>query len=52
MEAWKDFYPNRKDGYLLIKVTPVHLEVINYRKGISGDVVTWAPEKMEFGGRR
>ena len=47
-DAWKDFYPNRKEGYLLIKVTPLRLEVINYRMGISGDEITWAPASVDI----
>jgi general stress protein 26 len=48
-EAWRNFYPDRKESYLLIKVTPEKLEVINYRKGISGDKLTWGPSSVEFG---
>jgi general stress protein 26 len=47
-EAWKDFYPDRKENYLLIKVTPTRLEVINYNKGINGDSVTWQPAVVNF----
>ena len=47
-EAWNDFYPNRKEGYLLIKVTPSQLEVINYRWGISGNPGTWEPARVTF----
>lgn len=45
---WKDFYNNRTDGYLLIRVTPVYLELINYNKGISGDPKTWQPAVVSF----
>jgi len=38
---WKNFYKNRNEDYLLIKVTPKRLEVINYTSGITGDPVTW-----------
>lgn len=51
-EAWQNFYPDRKESYLLIKVTPVKLEVINYRKGISGDKATWGPAGVEFGRKK
>jgi general stress protein 26 len=45
---WKNFYANRTDGYLLIKVTPAFLELINYNKGISGDPKTWQPAVVRF----
>ena len=45
---WKDFYPNRTDQYLLIKVIPDYLEVVNYRLGISGDSKTWQPFRIDF----
>jgi general stress protein 26 len=45
---WKNFYANRKDGYLLIKVTPAFLELINYNQGISGDPKTWQPAMVYF----
>ncbi|MBK8290130.1 MAG: pyridoxamine 5'-phosphate oxidase family protein [Flammeovirgaceae bacterium] len=47
-EEWKNFYPDRKENYLLIKVTPARLEVINYDKGISGDSITWRPSVVNF----
>ena len=51
-EAWNDFYPNRNEGYLLIKVTTLQLEVINYRWGISGNPATWEPARIVFGGKK
>jgi len=45
---WENFYTNRTDGYLLIRVTPAYLEVINYNKGISGDPKTWQPAMVRF----
>lgn len=45
---WKNFYVNRTDAYLLIKVTPKYLELINYNRGISGDPKTWQPARVEF----
>lgn len=47
-EEWKNFYPDRQKNYLLIKVTPTRLEVINYNKGINGDSVTWQPAVVNF----
>lgn len=45
---WKDFYPNRTTQYLLIKIIPDYLEVINYKRGISGNPNTWQPAKVAF----
>lgn len=45
---WKNFYANRTDGYLLIKVTPHYMELINYNRGISGDPKTWQPAMVRF----
>jgi general stress protein 26 len=47
-DEWKIFYSNRSDGYLLIKVTPQYLELINYNRGISGDPKTWQPATVHF----
>jgi len=45
---WEDFYPNRTDGYLLIKVIPFRIEFINYKAGHAGDSITWQPEIVLF----
>jgi general stress protein 26 len=45
---WKNFYANRTDAYLLIKITPHYLELINYNRGISGDPKTWQPAMVRF----
>ncbi len=47
-KEWKKFYANRTNGYLLIKITPQYLELINYNRGISGDPKTWQPAKVQF----
>lgn len=47
-DEWKSFYTNRTDAYLLIKVTPHYLELINYNHGISGDPKTWQPAVVRF----
>ncbi len=47
-EEWVDFYPNKADDYLLIKVSPKWLEVISYGYGIQGDPVTWEPPRITF----
>lgn len=46
--GWSAFYPNRNEAYLLIKVVPVKLEVISYKRGINGDAKTWQPASFVF----
>ena len=38
---WEAFYPDRTEGYLLIKVVPKWMEVLNIPQGIMGDPTTW-----------
>ncbi len=47
-DEWEAFYPNRPEGYLLIKVSPIWMEVISYTCGIVGDPITWQPPKVLF----
>jgi len=48
-DEWKDFYPDRTRDFLLIRVTPEKLEVVNVKKGIVGDPHTWKPLSVKFG---
>ncbi len=47
-EEWRNFYANRTDAYLLIKVIPDYLELINYNRGVTGDPKTWQPVIVQF----
>ena len=47
-DDWKAFYPDRDKSYLLIKVTPERLEVVNVNKGIVGTSPTWQPLSVDF----
>ena len=47
-ETWKNFYPNYPEGYALIKVIPLWMEVISETRGILGDDKTWEPQKIIF----
>jgi general stress protein 26 len=47
-DEWKVFYPDRDKDYLLIVVKPEKLEVINVKKGITGDPNTWKPPSVSF----
>jgi PPOX class probable F420-dependent enzyme len=44
-QEWASFYrdANRGDDYMLIKVTPLRVEVLSTRLGIINDPVTWEP---------
>ena len=47
-EEWSPFYPNRNRDYLLIKVVPTRLEVVDTKKGIVGDSKSWRPPIVLF----
>ena len=47
-DDWKAFYPDRDKSYLLIKVTPERLEVVNINKGVVGVSPTWQPLSVDF----
>lgn len=51
-DEWKDFYPDRTKDFLLIRVTPEKLEVVNVKKGIVSDPHTWKPPSARFGKRK
>jgi len=47
-EVWESFYTDKKDGYLLIRISPEWMEVVSEVKGIVGDPETWQPQKVTF----
>ncbi|MFQ5637919.1 MAG: pyridoxamine 5'-phosphate oxidase family protein [bacterium] len=47
-EEWVEFYKDQKESYLLIKVIPEKLEIVNYKHGIVGDTETWRSPSVEF----
>ena len=47
-DAWEAFYPNNKEGYLLIKVSPKWMEILSYSRGIVGDPSTWQTPVVTF----
>jgi general stress protein 26 len=47
-ETWEAFYPNNRDGYILIKVTPNWMEVLSVSRGINGDPITWQAPILKF----
>jgi general stress protein 26 len=51
-EEWKEFYPDRENGYALIKVIPQTMEIVSVKKGIiGGNSITWDPPTVTFGNR-
>lgn len=46
-EYWKDAFPDRK-YLLLVKIVPDEIEVVNYRRGMVGDTLTWKAPSVEF----
>lgn len=44
--AFKGFYPNYPDGFVLIEVKPTWLEVMG--RGIKGHPETWRPQAVKF----
>ena len=51
-EEWKEFYPNRDRDYLLVKFTPLEIEVVNTAKGILGNPTTWKPPTVRLPSRK
>jgi general stress protein 26 len=45
---WEAFYPDKTNGYLLIEVAPIWMEVLSPSRGIAGDPVTWQPPVVYF----
>lgn len=47
-KEWEEFYPNKAENYLLIKVSPIWMEVSSTPRGIFSDTITWQPPKILF----
>jgi len=49
-EDWAAFYKdkNRGEDYVLIRVTPVRLEIVSYGHGLLNDPASWRPLAVEF----
>lgn len=45
---WEAFYPNKKESYLLIKVSPTWMEIVSNSRGIVGNPLTWEPPVVNF----
>jgi general stress protein 26 len=46
-EYWSQAFPDWK-YLILIKVIPEQLEVINYKRGMVGETITWSAPSIEF----
>jgi len=47
-DHWENFYPNNREGYLLIKVTPDWMEILSVSRNITGDPITWETPVVKF----
>ena len=47
-DTWKSFYPNKKESYLLLKVTPIRIEIVSPPRNIIGSAETWEPPTLLF----
>jgi general stress protein 26 len=47
-KEWEAFYPNKQDDYLLIKVSPIWLELISEKLKVFGDEKTWEAPRLVF----
>lgn len=47
-KEWDAFYPNKAENYLLIKVSPIWMEVSSTPRGIFSDTITWQPPIVIF----
>jgi uncharacterized protein (TIGR02246 family) len=49
-EDWASFYAdeNRGEDYVLIRCSPIRLELASYAHGLMGDPETWRPVTVEF----
>jgi general stress protein 26 len=47
-DAWEAFYPNNREGYLLIKVSPEWMEILSFTRAIVGDQKTWQTPIVRF----
>ena len=45
---WDAFYPKSKNHYMLIKVLPERLEIVDYKHDIIGDSITWEVPNLDL----
>jgi len=47
-KEWEAFYPDKQNDYLLIKVSPIWMELISEKLGIIGDSKSWEAPRVLF----
>lgn len=47
-EEWNEYYGDKKNNYILIKVIPERLDILSYKYGITGDPENWRTPSIEF----
>lgn len=47
-QGWEGFFPDRDVDYVLIRVTPLTMEICSFSHGLFGDPDTMAPVSLEF----
>jgi len=47
-EEWDEYYADKENNYILIKVIPVRLDILCYKHGITGDPENWRTPSIEF----
>jgi len=47
-EEWNEYYDDKENNYILIKVIPERLDILSYKHGITGDPENWRTPSIEF----
>ena len=45
---WEDFYADKNKDYLLIKVSPIWMEISSTTRAIFSDTISWQPPMVKF----
>jgi len=47
-KEWEKYYPNKKEKYILIKVTPLELDVLTSKHNLTPDIKSWIIPNIKF----
>ncbi len=47
-EGWDAYYPNKDEDFILIKITPIKLQIVSYAQGIVSTKEDWRAEEIIF----
>lgn len=47
-DVWKVYYPDRDKDYILIKIIPVHLEIVSFGNNIFWRTESYLPHSVDF----